>query len=113
MAEKREFTFDSKDGRTKIHAVEWKPEDGAVRGVLQIFHGMVEFIERYEDFAKFLAEKGFVVVGNDHLGHGASIVSKEDYGFFEEAQGNQVLLEDVHQLRVQMGQKYPEVPYFI
>ena len=51
MSVKREFTFDSGDGRTKIHAVEWKPEKWEICGVLQIFHGMVEFIERYEETA--------------------------------------------------------------
>ena len=68
MAGKREFTYNSRDGRTKIHAVEWRPEEGPVTGVLQIFHGMIEFIGRYEEFAEFLTRQGFVVVGNDHLG---------------------------------------------
>ncbi len=113
MAVKKEFTFASADGRTQIHAVEWRPETAAVQGILQIFHGMVEFIERYEAFAQFLTEKGFVVVGNDHLGHGASIVTKDDFGFFEEKHGNQVLLEDVHQLKTRTEAAYPDVPYFI
>lgn len=113
MAVKREFTFASGDGRTQIHAVEWKPEQGSVLGILQIFHGMVEFIERYEAFAEFLAEKGFLVIGNDHLGHGASIVTKEDYGFFEEKNGNQVLLEDAHRLKELTEARYPGVPYYI
>ena len=98
MSVKREFTFDSGDGRTKIHAVEWRPEKGEIRGVLQIFHGMVEFIERYEETAEYLTERGFVVVGNDHLGHGRSIVSKEEYGFFCENDGNAVVLGDLRRL---------------
>jgi len=113
MAVKREFTFDSKDGKTKIHAIRWEPEQGEIKGVLQIFHGMVEFIERYEEFAEFLTEKGFVVTGNDHLGHGASIVSKEDYGFFAEENGNQAVLGDVHQLKLMTEADYPDVPYYI
>ena len=113
MAMKREFTFDSRDGRTKIHAVEWKPEQGEVLGILQIFHGMVEFVERYEEFANFLAGKGFVVVGNDHLGHGASIVSKEDFGFFEEKNGNQIVLADVQRMKQLTEESYPGVPYYI
>ena len=113
MAERRDFTFDSSDGRTRIHAVEWKPVQGEIKGVLQIFHGMLEFIERYEDFAEFLTEKGFVVTGNDHLGHGASVVTKEDYGYFEENNGNQALLEDVHHLKKLTEETYPDVPYYI
>ena len=61
MALKREFTFLSGDGATQIHGIEWKPESGKICGILQIFHGMVEYIERYEDFAEFLTEKGFLV----------------------------------------------------
>lgn len=113
MAEKRDFTFDSGDGRTKIHAVEWKPETDEIKGVLQIFHGMVEFIERYETFAEYLTEKGFVVTGNDHLGHGTSIVSKEEFGFFAEEQGNRIVLEDAHHLKMLTEEKYPGVPYYI
>lgn len=113
MSVKREFTFDSGDGRTKIHAVEWRPEKGEICGVLQIFHGMVEFIERYEDTAEYLTKRGFVVVGNDHLGHGGSIVSKEDYGFFCENNGNETVLGDLRKLHEKTRKKWPKVPYFI
>ena len=113
MSVKREFTFDSGDGRTKIHAVEWRPEKGEICGVLQIFHGMVEFIERYEETAEYLTERGFVVVGNDHLGHGRSIVSKEEYGFFCENDGNAVVLGDLRRLHEKAKKKWPKVPYFI
>ncbi len=40
------------------------------KGVLQIAHGMAEHIARYDDFAKFMNENGFIVVGDDHRGHG-------------------------------------------
>ena len=47
---KQEFYYPSKDGLTQIHAIEWIP-DGEVRGILQLAHGMVEFIDRYDRFA--------------------------------------------------------------
>ena len=47
MVNKEEFTFDSRDGQSKIHAVRWIPE-GKVICILQIIHGMAEYIERYE-----------------------------------------------------------------
>lgn len=113
MAAKREFTFDSKDGRTQIHAIAWTPETGRTEGVLQIVHGMQEFAERYESFAEFMTEKGFAVVGHDHLGHGMSIVSKEDYGFFCEEDGNKIVLQDIYQLMRMTREQYPSVPYYI
>lgn len=70
MAVKQEFTFLSGDGKTDVHAVRWLPDNGDYRAVFQISHGMIEFIERYEPFAAFLADKGYMVVGHDHLGHG-------------------------------------------
>ena len=35
----------------------WLP-DGEPKGIVQIFHGMVEHIDRYDDFARFLNSKG-------------------------------------------------------
>ena len=58
---KSEFFFLSKDGETNIHAIEWKPE-GEIKAILQICHGMVEHIQRYDRFASFLAEYGICVV---------------------------------------------------
>ena len=107
-----EFYFPSKDGNTEIHTIEWKPE-GEVRAVLQICHGMVEYIKRYDEFAQFLYEKGFYVVGNDHLGHGKSVQSKSEYGFFEKKYGNACVLGDIHTLRQRTVKKYPETPYFM
>lgn len=60
--EKKEFYYDSRDGLTKIHAVEWLPEGRPVC-ILQIVHGMAEYIDRYHRLAVFLAEKGILVVG--------------------------------------------------
>lgn len=109
---KKEFYYLSKDGETQIHAVEWKPE-GEVKQVLQICHGMVEYIERYHEFAEYMSRQGYYVVGHDHLGHGKSVTSPEKLGFFHEQNGNQYVIGDIHQLRVQTEEKYPNIPYFI
>ena len=53
---KKEFYFPSKDGNTEIHTVEWEPE-GEVKAVLQLCHGMVEYIERYEELAEYQESK--------------------------------------------------------
>ena len=60
MSKAAHFTYLSSDGTTKIHAVEWTG-DGPVIGVLQIVHGMQEFIERYDHFARWMADQGFAV----------------------------------------------------
>ena len=107
------FTFPSKDGRTNIHAVQWVPDDGQFDAILQITHGMVEFIERYTPFAEYLIQNRFMVVGHDHLGHGDSVVSKEDWGYFAPGDPSSLLVEDMHQLRKIIQEKHPGTPYFM
>lgn len=66
---KKEFYYPSADGQTQIHAVEWRP-DGDPVCALQIVHGMAEYADRYDPVARYLADRGILVTGNDHLGHG-------------------------------------------
>lgn len=109
---KEEFCFKSSDGKTGIHAVKWIPE-GEVKAVLQISHGMVEYIERYEEFASHMAAQGILTAGHDHLGHGHSIGSEEDFGYFADEQGNTKLLRDINEMRKRLQKEYPDVPYFL
>lgn len=109
---KNDIYYPSVDGETTIHAEEWVPEGDPV-AVLQIIHGMCEFVDRYDEFASFLADKGFYVVGEDHLGHGDSVNDPDQYGFFREKNGNRAVLEDIETLRAMTKEKYPDVPYFL
>lgn len=109
---KEEFYFPSKDGNTEIHTIEWRPA-GQVRAVLQMCHGMVEYIDRYSEFAEYLCSHGFYVVGNDHLGHGKSVQNEKEYGYFHAKYGNSCVLADMHTLHQRTVKKYPDVPYFI
>lgn len=69
--------------------------EGRPRAVLQMTHGMVEYIGRYEELARFLARQGIAAVGHDHLGHGGTAATKEDYGYFGRPDGNRLLLDDI------------------
>lgn len=109
---KREFYFPSKDGETQIHAVEWVP-DGTIFAVLQIVHGMAEHIERYGEFASYLADRGIYVTGHSHLGHGKSVTELKKMGFFHESDGNDCVIGDIHELRKITQEKYPGIPYFM
>lgn len=105
-----DFTFPSTTGKNTIHARKCVP-DGAVRGVVQIAHGIAEYIDRYDPFMTFLAENGFVAVGNDHLGHGKSIAKPEEQGIFAEADGWNYVVADMDRLHDLMVKDYPDVPY--
>lgn len=112
MVKKEEFTFDSRDGQSKIHAVRWVPE-GKVVCILQIVHGMAEYIERYEELAQYLGERGVLVTGDDHLGHGKSVAENGVYGYFCEQDPATVIVRDVHRLKKLTQEEYPGVPYVI
>lgn len=113
MVKQERFRYLSKDGRTKIHGVKWVPDCEIYRGVLQITHGMIEFIERYDGFARYIAEQGFLVVGNDNLGHGESVSDKKEWGYFAEKNSSDILVADMHTLRKKMQSDNPGVPYYM
>lgn len=113
MIQKEEFYFDSRDQQNKIHAVKWIPETATPFCILQIVHGMAEHIERYDEFARFMAAKGILVVGEDHLGHGKSVPAGGTYGYFCEQDAANVLVRDVHRLKKIMQEQYPGVIYII
>lgn len=110
---KEEFYFDSRDRKSKIHAVEWIPDVEKPVCIFQIIHGMSEHIERYNEFAEFLTSKGILVVGEDHLGHGKSVAEGDTYGYFCKEDASSVLVRDVHRLKKIMQEKYPDVLYLI
>ena len=113
MVKKEDFYFDSRDGEHKIHAVRWIPDVEKPACILQIIHGMAEYIERYDDFARFLADRGILVVGDDHLGHGKSVKPGEPYGYFCKEDAPTVLVRDEHRLKKMVQEQYAGVPYII
>ena len=113
MANKEVYTFKSADGVSTIHAVKWLPDDGNVSAVLQITHGMVEYIERYEGLATFLTSKNVAVIGHDHIGHGDSVSSKEEWGIMHCKYPSDIMVEDIL-ANYKIGKKeFADKPYFI
>lgn len=104
-------TFISANGKTPVHVRKWLPDEEP-KAVLQIIHGMVEFVGRYSAFASFLTDHGFAVVGHDLLGHGETAETPDDYGYFGE-NGNEILIKDIHELRLRTSKEFNGKPYFI
>lgn len=102
----------SKDSKNSLNTIIWETEKEPV-GVLQIVHGMAEYIDRYDDFAKYMTEHGFNVIGHDHLGHGHSVSDERDYGFFAEENGDKIIIEDMHSVTQYAKEKWEELPNFI
>ena len=97
-------------GKGMIHGSRWDPE-GAPIAVLQIVHGVAEHSARYDDFATFMAQKGFLVVAEDHMGHGGSIGDDETPGCF--TGGWHKAVADTHRLLSYTRMECPDVPYIL
>lgn len=113
MAKFSEFTFPSADGQHQIYCSQWLPNEGQPKAVVQIVHGISEYVGRYDQFARFLADHGYAVCGEDHLGHGRTGKQDSIFGFFARHDGWALVSADVRQLRRLMGEKIPGVPYFL
>lgn len=113
MIQKEDFYFGSRDGEHRIHAIRWIPENEKPVCVLQIIHGMSEYIDRYDEFARYLAGRGILVVGDDHLGHGKSVNPGEPYGYFCKEDAATVLVRDEHRLKKIIQEQYQGIPYII
>ncbi len=108
----KDFYFNSSTGKNKIHARMCVP-DAEPRAIVQIIHGIAEYIDRYDEFMSFLADNGIIAVGTDHLGHGKSIESDEQTGFFAYDNGWDYVVRDEEVLRLAMHENYPELPIIV
>ena len=98
MTNKKDFTFLSTDGTTRLHGIVWEPSEAQAVAVLQIAHGVAEYIDRYDDFARFLNSHGVVVAGHDHLGHGKSITANGTPVYFGDGATWKTVTDDIYVL---------------
>ena len=110
MANIETFDVISEADGLKLSVAAIKPVEPI--GVVQLAHGMAENKERYYDLMQYLAENGYVVIINDHRGHGKSIKNDEDLGYFY-ANGDKSVVSDVHQISKLIKSEYPDLPFYL
>lgn len=98
------------NGVGRLHCCRWEPE-GQPKAVLQIVHGIAEYIERYDEFARYLNDLGYVVVAEDHMGHGQSVGTDGTQGYFDG--GWFTAVSDSYSLLRKTKAEYPELPYVL
>ncbi|MBR2650141.1 MAG: alpha/beta fold hydrolase [Clostridia bacterium] len=99
-------SFPSSDGISTVHGIIYIP-DSAPRGVVQLSHGMVDHVGRYEALGKFLAECGYVFAGNDHIGHGMTAdKSGTMFGYFTDKGGTDLVLRDLHSMNKLLRERF-------
>ena len=108
-----EYRFPSSDGKNTIYAEIYTPKNVQPRGIVQLAHGMIDYTGRYVALADFLCAHGFIFAGNHHLGHGKSVSSADDFGFFAERDGYKYVLEDLYSMNKYLHKVHPELPVFL
>ncbi|HSP84453.1 MAG TPA: alpha/beta fold hydrolase [Psychrobacter sp.] len=105
----------SSDNTHYLHHTFFEPSnsDTAISATLLIVHGMAEHSGRYADFAQFLADNGIAVATYDQLGHGKTIKSAKEWGFFGIEHPLQSLLKDVIVMADSLKARHPNVPHFV
>ena len=108
-----EYRFPSSDGKNTIYAEIYTPKNVPPRGIVQLAHGMIDYTGRYTALAAFLTSHGFIFAGHHHLGHGKSVSTPEDFGFFAERDGYKYVIEDVHIMNKHLRKSYPNLPLIL
>lgn len=102
-----ELFLDAKDGY-KLSLNIFEVEN--CKAIVQIAHGMEEHKERYNDFAKFLNEKGFTLVTADMRGHGKFA---KDLGYFADKKGYELLILDQVEIITYIKERFKGKPIYL
>lgn len=98
------FTWQTK-ANLDIYAKEWTPTNP--KAVICLVHGLGEHINRYDHFAEYFGNHGFVTIGNDHHGHGQSGGKRGHVPDYE------AFMEEVSQLVVNATERHPDLPIIL
>lgn len=97
-------------GTGQIHVCRWEPEEPP-KAIVQILHGIAEYGARYDTFARYLNEQGYLVIADDHMGHGQSIGQNGIRGYFHG--GWYSAVDDSYRLMQQTMKEFPDLPYIL
>ena len=109
---KTELSLQSTNKRDNLHVVVWTPDED-IKGIVQISHGMEEYVERFDNLARVLNENGYLCIGNDHIGHGKTAACKADLGYFGSGMSKTVV-DDLYKVTKYAKEKYGnDIPFYL
>ncbi len=84
------------------------------KGVIQLIHGSLEHCGRYEELARLFNRWGYVVVGNDHRGHGLTAQHNgEILGHIGHKANHETIIKDLLEVNKFIKTTYPELPIIL
>lgn len=104
-------TVKSSADNVEISILSIAPENGA-KAIVQLVHGMCEHKERYIPVMEYLAAEGYACVIHDHRGHGASVKSSDDLGYFYEG-GFRAMIDDTYLVTLWAKSRYEGLKLFL
>lgn len=99
------------EDRTEVYVKKWQSANP--RLIVQISHGMVEHIHRYQEFAEFLAKNNITVYGNDHRGHGRTGEKQGHPAHLADKNGFEKTTDDLYQLNKLIHEENPGTPVIL
>jgi len=102
------ISYQSFQSEDEIRAVIYEPE-GEAQGIIQILHGLAEHIGRYGALVSYFTERGYIVCGNEHYGHGEAFCEKT-LGYLGEKDGWERVMQDAVTLSEWLFEQYPTLP---
>ncbi len=107
------YSFPSSSGLCEIKAWQWSPDDGNVKAVLQIHHGMAEHCGRDVKAIDAFVNMGYAVFMNDMINHGKSNSDRKMLGYFGDSDGYKSIISDAKRVMDIAKEEYPDKPYII
>lgn len=95
----------------KLITYKWETEQP--KGLILIIHGMSEHAARYDDFATFLSNNGFLTYAVDLRGHGKTAGSLEEVGQFAMENGWNKVLNDINELGTHLHKQHEDIPFIL
>ena len=111
--EHTEVSFKSSDGTHTVYGEIYVPKGTPIRGVLQLSHGMTDHVGRYGELARFVTARGFVFAGHCHIGHGKSVSTEDELGFFALKHGVEILIEDMRLMNGLLKERFGGAPIIV
>lgn len=99
--------FTASDG-IALYVYRWPDALSPIRGVVAIAHGMAEHAARYDAFAQYLNQRGYIVEAHDHRGHGRTAPNAAALGFFADEGGWNRVVADLIERLADMRRRYPD-----